>query len=368
MKSIKNPEFSILSMKIYDQEAKGYLKDKDKKLTKEQLENLDEQQLQEIKKAVRLQKLDVYQKYQRFKKLLNVYNRYQHTKNFTNLLKVTDPVLVLDKLYRDEGLNNEPNIDEEYRNLKKAVEQAKSENPDVDINDITSQKTRAVMSDIINQTQNKGKELIPADLDFVAVIEGYGLYKAISEIEAGKDRESIKKKYEITEEMLKKGEIRVEEFNQKEIVGMYQRANCDKNILLTAGALEINPGEAQRDLESFGEIEPKAKEPIAEDCLLIKRREPQMYVIDAFYRRYEEYAPSSQNMQLVKQSIENYLNEIEQWNKEQEAEEKKYRKAKGKPSPRFLRELKEYQEEQAQEQAKGNVLEIKPKDTEIEFG
>ena len=359
MKSIKNPEFNILSMKIYDQEAKAYLKDRDKKLTKEQLQNLGEQKLDEVKKAVRLEKLAIYQKYQYFKKFMNVYNRYQHTKNFTNLLKVTDPAVVLDKLYRDEGLNNEPNIDEDYRAFISAIEQAKSQNPDIDINDITSQKSRAVISDIINQTQPSGKELIPADLDFVAVIDGYGLYKAIAEIENGKDRESVKQQYEITEEMLEKGETKVADFNKKEIASMYRRANADKTVLLAAGALEINPGEAERDLESFGGIEPKGKPPIAENCLLIKRREPQLYVIDAFYKKYEEYTPCSGNRESVKQSIEQYLNEIEQWNKEQEAQEKKYREANGKPSPRFLRELKEYQEELAQGQAKGEISSIK---------
>ncbi len=358
MKSIKDPEFSILSMKINDQEAKAFLKEKGE-VTKEQMQNLSEQQLEEAKKRVRLGKLLTYQKYQRFKKLMNVYNRYQHTKNFTNLLKVADPALILDKLYADEGLNNEPNIDADYRALRKAVEQAKSENPGVDINDITSQKSRAVISDIINQTQKKGKEVIPADLDFVAVIEGYGLYKAISEVQAGKDRENVKKRYDITEEMLQKGEARVENFNQKEIIGMYQRANADKSVLLTAGALEINPGEAERDLASFGGIEPKGKPPIAENCLLVKRKEPQLYVIDAFYKKYEEYTPCSQNRESVKELIERYLNEIEQWNKEQEAEEKKFRNLHNRPSPRFLRELEEYQKEQAQQQTKGKISNIK---------
>jgi len=90
--------------------------------------------------------------------------------------------------------------------------------------------------------------------------------------------------------------------------------------------------------------------------LLIKRKEPQLYEIDAFYNRIKEGAPTKQDIERVQESVDNYLNGIEEWNKEQEAEEKKYRRANnGKPSPRFLRELKEYQEEKAKEQGQVQV-------------
>lgn len=350
MKTIKNPEAQLLMMKICDAEAKAKL-GAEKNLTKEQLQQLDKKALEEPKREIRLEKVGIYQRYQRFKKLMNVYNRYQYTKTSTHLLKSIDPTIILEKFYKDTGLDKEPNIDEEYKQFIKAIEQAQLENPKVDINDITSKDSRSVISDIMNQTQ-KGKEVLPADLDFVAIIEGYGLYKAIDEIRNGKDKETVMKKNEITEEMLQKAEAKRKEFDEKGTGSVYRRAKVNELALLTAGVLEIAPGEAQRDLECFGEIEPIDKEPITEVCLLVNREEPQIQVIDAFYKKLEHGVP----MDYVKEAIEGYLNKIESKNKEQEMQEEKFRRANnGRPSPRFLRELKKYQEEKAKEQEQNQL-------------
>lgn len=195
--------------------------------------------------------------------------------------------------------------------------------------------------------------MCPADLDFVSVIEGFGLYKAMSDISEGKDRQEAIKENGITEEILSKGESRKEAFDNNVAKNSYKRAykDIDELVYITAGALEIAPGEAQVDLESFGVIKSKEKEPITEECLLVNRKEPALHVMDAFYRKLDEYAPNKTNMEMVNKAIDDYLNGIEQWNKEQEAEEAKYRRNNnGKPSPRFMRELKEYQKQKAREE------------------
>lgn len=329
IKEIKDVESKILKMRI---------------ISKEKNEEKDKQ--------ARFEKLNIYQQYKRYKSMINVYTRQKNMGNIKNILKINDPSKSLENFLKIEGLDPNKDIDE-YREFKRIVDEIKSENPEVDLRDVTSSDNRKIVSDIINKTQGV-KELCPADLDFVAVIEGFGLYKAMSDISQGKDRQMAIKENDITEEMLQKGETRLQTFNKKGIKDIFKRVNkgeVDPTVLITAGALEIAPGEAQSDLESFGVIKSKEKEPVTEECLLINRKEPALNVMDAFYRKLGEYAPNKTNTEMVKKAIDDYLNGIEQWNKEQEAEEAKYRRNNnGKPSPRFMRELKEYQKQKAREE------------------
>ncbi len=323
MKTIKDPETKILNMKIISEEPN-----------------------EENDKKIRLEKLKVYQQFKKYKSMMNVYTRQKNVANLKNLLKINDPSKSLENFFKMEGLDPSKDIDQ-YRDFKRVVDHVRSENPDLgDLRDVTSSSHRKVISDIINKTQ-KGKEICATDLDFVAVIEGYGLYSAMSDIQYGKDRKDAIQKNGITEEMLQNAEARKRIFDEETTKSLYQRAyqDMDEIIFITAGVLEIGIGEAKTDLESFGVIHTKEREIDRERDLLVEKEEPQEYKMMIFERALNKYKGDPE---LTKQTVglmEDYLNKIEEHNKYREALEKSYRrKNNGNPSPVFLRELKEYKE------------------------
>lgn len=323
MKTIKDPETKILNMKIISEESN-----------------------EENDKKIRLEKLKVYQQFKKYKSMMNVYTRQKNVANLKKLLKINDPSKSLENFFKMEGLDPSKDIDQ-YREFKRVVDHVKSENPDLgDLRDVTSSSHRKVISDIINKTQ-KGKEICAADLDFVAVIEGYGLYSAMSDIGHGKDRKDAITKNGITEEMLQNAETRKKIFDEDVTKGLYQRAyqDMDEIIFITAGVLEIGIGEAKADLESFGVIHAKEKEIDREQDLLVKKEEPQEYKMMIFERALNKYKGDQELTRQTVSLMGDYLNKIEEHNKYREELEKSYRrKHNGNPSPIFLRELKEYQE------------------------
>lgn len=329
MKSIKDVENKILNMKI-----------------------LSSEENREDDKKIRFEKLNIYQKFKTYKSMMNVYTRQKNVANLKNLLKINDPSKSLENFFRMEGLDPSKDI-EQYREFKQIVDQMKTENPDLgDLRDITSVDNRKVVSDIINKTQ-KGKEICSADLDFVAVIDGYGLYSAMSDIRHGKDRKEAIMQNGITEEMLQNAEARKKVFDQDMASSLYQRAykDMDEIVLITAGALQIGIGEAKADLESFGVIHAKEKPINIEQDLLVEREEPQEYKMMIFERTLNKYKGDKELTDQTIGLIEDYLNQIEEHNKYREALEKSYRrKHDGNPSPVFLRELKEYEERKAAEE------------------
>lgn len=327
MKQLKDPMARILNMRIDDINKTS-----------------------EDKKNERLEKLNIYQRYEKFEKMMNVYNRYQHTANYTNLLKNVNPAVVLDKLFRDEKINNEVSY-EEFLSFIDVVEQTKEEKPDLDLSDITSRESRIEMSEIMSQTQ-QGKEIVPADLDFIAVIKGYGLYRGMVDIQKGEDRDKVLKQYDLTEEMLQNGENRKNHFDKQEMRGLYDHINkgkVDEAVYVVAGALEIGPGEAQTDLEGLGLLKGKEKEPVNEECLLVYKEEVSKLKVDLIIM------DPTKTEEQKKQALDDYYNKVDGRNKVKAAEEKEYRNLHdGKPSPRFLRELNDYmkKESQSQEQSK----------------
>lgn len=131
MKEIKDVEAKILNMKV---------------ISNEQNEEKD--------KEIRFEKLNIYQQFKRYKSMINVYTRQKNVGNITNILKFNDPSKNLENFLRIEGLDPNKDIDE-YREFKRIVDEIKTENPEVDLRDVTSSNNRKIVSDIMNRTQGR---------------------------------------------------------------------------------------------------------------------------------------------------------------------------------------------------------------------
>ncbi len=299
--------------------------------------------------------IDIYHRYQRLKKMLNVYDRQQRSKNITNLLKINDPTISLGNFFKIEGLDPKEDIDD-YRIYKKMFDVTIEENPEIQLADVTSKDTRNLLADIMNQL-DKNKQISTKDLEFIAVIEGYGLYNAIAEIEKGEEREAVKMKYGLVEEMLQKGEKRKARFDNTVAKTAFDCINKDDEnncTYLIAAVLEIGIGDASQTFTNFDKKlirKREEKTEITDECLLVNPKKPDFYVIESYTKSIDNYVPSQENTARVKNLVNSYLAKINKYNEERENEERIYRqKHGGRPSPLFIKELEEYKRQKNKKQ------------------
>lgn len=119
-----------------------------------------------------------YDKYQIYLAELGVYENYirENGSNKINIFRLLS-------LYKKSGIEvkDKKNIEERFRKFSDIVIAIKQKNPDIDLRDISTQKNREMVSDIIYETQND-ENFKTADLNAVAVIENFSLYIAIGQV------------------------------------------------------------------------------------------------------------------------------------------------------------------------------------------
>lgn len=124
----------------------------------------------EVKKA--------YDKYKKYLSELAVYEQYIQENGPDKISKFK-----LLSLYIANGIEGKgkKNIEEKFRKFRDTIAEIKQKEPDIDLTDISTQKNRRIVSDIISETQND-ENFKPADLAAVAVIENFVLYTAVGQV------------------------------------------------------------------------------------------------------------------------------------------------------------------------------------------
>ena len=119
-----------------------------------------------------------YDKYQIYLAELGVYESYikENRLDKINMFRLLG-------LYKKSGIEvkDKKNIEERFKKFSDIVIVIKQKNPDIDLRDISTQKNREMVSDIIYETQND-ENFKTADLNAVAVIENFSLYIAIGQV------------------------------------------------------------------------------------------------------------------------------------------------------------------------------------------
>ncbi len=119
-----------------------------------------------------------YDKYQIYLAELGVYESYikENRLDKINMFRLLG-------LYKKSGIEvkDKKNIEERFKKFSDIVIAIKQKNPDIDLRDISTQKNREMVSDIIYETQND-ENFKTADLNAVAVIENFSLYIAIGQV------------------------------------------------------------------------------------------------------------------------------------------------------------------------------------------
>ena len=207
--------------------------------------------------------------YEEFSDFLAIYNKLTG-KTGIDFKQSINPIIYLKKQLKKD-CNNGKQYEEKfqrYQDFSSLMKKAERLYAQVDLTDITSARSRNVIGGIISESNAKNdNEFVRADLDSVAVIKGYGLYKAVEEIQENKDENNkaeVLKRYDITEAMYQKACDRIETYEsqgKREDYDRKRRGDKSQNIVhITAAVLEISPAEAERNLEEIDQIHGKENE------------------------------------------------------------------------------------------------------------
>ncbi len=170
------------------------------------------------------------------------------------------------------------------------------------------------------------KKFKPADLEAVAVIENFALCVALGQVdEKTKDRESVLKEYEISEEEFEQAERAYRKYEKTGMMdvydGMFKRNQGEapnKIVHYTAGSLEMRPSEARRDLGIVQVLKGNSAKDKFEEKSLVVYSVSQM-VIDNIMRD-PELTPEEKNMKICELELAEYervLKNVEEANRKQ---------------------------------------------------
>ena len=270
--------------------------------------------------------LIAYGKYRRYLLELGIYEEYHKDNRLSGLDKMN--ILKLASLYKKSGIvvKSKNELETRFGAFCSTMETIKQKNPEASLRDISTQDGRNIVSDAIYETQ-KDKRFKSADLEPVAIIENFALYVALEQVkENGKDKNSVLKQYEITEEEFKRAEESYKKYEQSGTAKIYddmfrrnQGETPNKIVHYAAGALEIRPSEARRDLSAIQVLKGKgAKNRFKEDSCIVVYSFSQM-VIDIIMRD-PHLTPEEKNKKISELELAEYeraLKNVEEANRKQ---------------------------------------------------
>lgn len=203
----------------------------------------------------RIRDNEVLKSYDKYKSYLTELSIYEKSINENKSNKIN--IFKLARLYKDNGINTKGKKELEARFYKfsSVINKAKQDDPDLDLKDISTQKGRKSISDIISKVQDDEK-IKPADLDPVSVIENFALYIAVKKVDEGKlSKEGALIKLDIESEKFDRAQSSYRKYQKTGIVNTFNNLCKKKNgeipnelVHYTAGSLELTPSEAQNDL------------------------------------------------------------------------------------------------------------------------
>lgn len=217
-------------------------------------------------------RVKAYEKYEKYEKMLKAYNE-----GIKLVPSTRNPFRTAGKIAQKAGFDPE-----EYERFCNEVDKILKKDPETNLNDLSSQKGRSVIGDIIaiSQADDNFKN---ADLDSVAVAKYFYVCNEMNKAR-GKSEFAV-------EQVLKDNGISVQEtakkfknYQRNDRKGLYERNRKSKAqdiVHITAAFLEIGPGEAESSLSAFNKIESKYYETEFDRSIKIRQDEVSKAVLDA---------------------------------------------------------------------------------------
>lgn len=256
-------------------------------------------------------RLKAYKKYQKYEAMLKQYEQ----SGIEIVRNVKLPFRYAKKIAQKNDFTFE-----EYELFCDRIEQLRKENPDIELNDLASQKGRNVIGDIISVSQQDDKFKV-ADLDGVAVLKYFYLCNEVNNAR-GKGNDSVK-------QVLNNNGISVSDTCRKlqnyknnkrgELYERNRRVNAESIVHLTAAMLEIGPGEVESSLNAFKKPEDKYYETEFDKNIKIKEEEVSKAVLDSIIMNDKLTDDQKKEM------IDAEYNKIAEHNKFIESEIKKWK-------------------------------------------
>ncbi len=201
-----------------------------------------------------------YENYDTYLKELDIYTEYRA--KIMNSEKIN--VFQLKSMFKRAGITVGSNK-EMVAGFKKFIslaERARKANPEIDFKDISTQKGRKIVSDIIRESQNES-EFKEVDLLDVALAENAALYTALEFYNEKKvPKEEFLEEYELTEEEFDNAQGNYEKFIKSGIIEpfneMYKRVDGGKppvTVAYAAAVVNDRPVNTLEGLKRIGTIE-----------------------------------------------------------------------------------------------------------------
>lgn len=262
--------------------------------------------------------LNAYKNYEKYEVMLFQYNRSKG-----NGIKLTrnlkDPVKYAANIAKKYNFTRQ-----EYALFCEKVDKLLEENPEINLNDLSCQEGRTVIGNIISDI-SPNHDFKVADLESVAIAKYYGLCEAIYETQGKNPTEVIKvlQNKRVPIPLFENSCKKIEDYEKNHRRELYDRCRKEKSpdiVHVTAGALEIGPGEAEDCLVAFEKIEgipyendfdkrikikPEQVSKAVLDRIIMDDRltdEEKKHLIDEQYNKIEE------KNKFIKGSIQKWIN------------------------------------------------------------
>lgn len=197
--------------------------------------------------------LEIYQKYEKYTKLLEHFSRA----NFKGILYVQN---LLNPAKHAKKMAEKYNINlDEIEKFNKKVDELTAKCPDLELNDLLTQKGRNTISDIIGDSIDP--DFIPTNLDIISIIENYNLCKKVDKIKDKTTSEAVhillSEKTDATPYTILDNQKKYLDYkeNKQELYDIAYGKKFPDIVHVISGILELNPNNIESILITLGKIE-----------------------------------------------------------------------------------------------------------------
>lgn len=197
--------------------------------------------------------LETYQKYEKYTKLLEEFNR-SNLKGISYVQNLLNPARHAKKMAEKYNISLE-----EVGKFHKKVDELTEKSPDLELNDLITQKGRNTISDIISDSIDNN--FISTNLDIIAIIQNYNLCEKVDEIKDKTTSESvhilISKKTDITPYTILDNKTKYLDYKEskQELYNIAYGKKFPDIVHVISGVLELKPNNVEAMLITLGKIE-----------------------------------------------------------------------------------------------------------------
>lgn len=197
--------------------------------------------------------LETYQKYEKYTKLLEASNR-SNLKGISYVQNLLNPARHAKKVAQKYNIGLD-----EFENFHKKVNELREKCPDIDLNNLLTQKGRNIISDIIGDSIDP--DFIPTNLDIIAIIENYNLCKKVDEVKDKTTSDTVhmlvSNKTDITPYTIIDNKNKYLDYkeNKQELYDIAYGKKFPDIVHIISGILELKPNNVEVILISLGKIQ-----------------------------------------------------------------------------------------------------------------